>query len=161
MSDAEVMGKVLDIVGSDVDWTMSSLAATLASAGWEPGGRVREPFPTWWSLGGVDSNLVDMEGEVFWELTFEQWDPDEYPDLDHDGLENLARPRIDALRDLFEQHADSDWAPGEIPPNEDSYPLGYHHGWHSARLSVEIGSLMQDSGLPLCTVIRIYNHPKS
>jgi len=102
---------------------------------------------------GVDWEEV---GPV-WEIAFGQWDPDDHPDLGYDELEELATPGIDALRDLFEQRADDRWQPGEILREDDDFPFGYHHGWHRGTVSVEIGAVVHDNGLPLMVVLRAYD----
>jgi hypothetical protein len=107
-------------------------------------------------LGLLQSDAGWTEAGLVEEVAFAQWDPDDHPDLGYDELEELARPRIDALRDLFEQRADSRWQPGAIWEDED-YPAGYRHGWHSGTLSVEIGAVVHDNGLPLMVLLRAYN----
>ncbi|ANZ35443.1 hypothetical protein BBK82_04475 [Lentzea guizhouensis] len=95
---------------------------------------------------GVEEGLVI-------EVAFDQWDPDDHPDLDYDDLEELAKPRIDELRDAFVQRADDRWRSAEVPQDED-FPFGYHHGWRRGSLAVAIGAVVHDNGLPLMVLLR-------
>jgi hypothetical protein len=108
-------------------------------------------------LGLLQSDVDWTEAGLIEDVVFEQWDPDDHPDLDYDELEELARPRIDALRDLFVQRMDGQWQPGAIPQDDEDYPARYHHGWHRGTLSVEIGAVVHDNGLPLMVLLRAYN----
>lgn len=162
MNDAEVIDGVLAVLQSGADWTAENLAARLGGAGWRPHLPEGASSPTGWDIGEVRSAVEgDDEDGLRWVVSFEEWDPDDYPDLCNDELEALAKPRADALRDLFAQRADATWQPGEIPVPDDGCPLGCHHGWHNDALSVEIGALQYDGGLPVMTVLRAYANPKS
>lgn len=161
MNDAEVINEVFGVHQSGVDWTPENLAAQLERTGWRPYLPAGAAAPTGWDIGDVRS-AVELQGDgLFWVIEFESWDPDEHPELDHEELEGLAKPRVDALRDLFAERADATWQPGEISVEDDGSPCGYHHGWHNDVLSVEIGALLYDNGLPVMTVLRAYGNPKS
>lgn len=144
MTDAEVLDQVLGLLRSHVDWTQAGLA-----------GAVRDV-----DLGDVTSSVADHEGTIVWELTFELWELDLDDDErgDYEQLEALARPRMDALRELFEQRAEG-WLPGAIPVAEldEWYPYDYAKGWHTAARSVQIGYTIHDNGLPLMVQLRAYD----
>ena len=144
MTDAEVLDQVLGLLRSDVDWTEAGLAGAVENL----------------DLGEVTSSVGDHEGTIVWELTFELWelDLDDEDRSDYEQLEALAKPRMDALRELFEQRAEG-WRPGAIsvPELEEWYPYGYVRGWHNGALSVQIGYMVHDNGLPLMVQLRAYN----
>lgn len=144
MTDAEVLDQVLGLLRSRVEWTEAGLARATAEV----------------DLGDVVSSVADHEGTVVWELTFELWelDLDDEDHSDYERLEALARPRLDALRELFEQRA-PDWRQGAIPVTEldEWYPYGYVRGWHTDALSAQIGYQVQDNGLPLMVQLRAYD----
>lgn len=149
MSDADVLDEVLGLVEADLDWTEENLNKALESTGW--------------CFSGVTSHVGDYEGTVVWELTFELWelDLDDEDQSDYEQLEALAKPRMDALRELFAQRA-SHWLPGAIsvPYLDEWEPFGYSRGWHTGTRSVEIGYMIQDNGLPLMVQLRAYENPK-
>lgn len=145
MSDADVIDEVLDLAGVQ-PWTEDNLNKTLESAGW--------------CFSGVTSRVGEYdEGIVVWELTFELWelDLDDEDQSDYEQLEALAKPRMDALRELFEQRA-SGWEPGAITNAhlDEWEPFGYSRGWHRGERSVEIGYMIHDNGLPLMVQLRVY-----
>jgi len=144
LTDAEVLDQVLGLLRSRVEWTEAGLARALAQV----------------ELGGVASSVADHEGTIVWELTFELWelDPDAEDRGDYERLEALARPRLDALRELFERQA-PDWRQGALPAAEldEWYPYGYVRGWHTDALSVQIGHQVHDNGLPLMVQLRAYS----
>ncbi|MET9232152.1 hypothetical protein [Lentzea sp. NPDC003310] len=146
MTDAEVLDQVLGLLRSDVEWTETGLARAATDL----------------DLGEVTSTVADHDGTIVWELTFELWelDLDDERHSDYERLEELARPRLDALRELFEHRA-AGWLPGALPVHEldEWYPYGYVRGWHSGARSVQIGYQVHDNGLPLMVQLRAYATP--
>ncbi|MFD5830511.1 hypothetical protein [Lentzea sp. NPDC060358] len=144
MSDAAVLDQVLRLLRSGQDWTEAGLAA--ATAGLD--------------LGEVISSVDDHEGTTVWELTFAQWelDLDDEDRGDYERLEALAKPRLDALQELFEARAHG-WLPGaaEVAELEEWYPYGHVRGWRTDALSVQIGCTVEDNGLPLMVRLRAYD----
>ncbi|MDX8052966.1 hypothetical protein SK571_26620 [Lentzea sp. BCCO 10_0798] len=144
MSDADVVDQVLGLVRSHEDWTKAGLAGAVQDL----------------DLGGVTSSVDEVEGTIVRELTFELWelDLDDEEHRDYEQLEALARPRMDALRELFEHRAEG-WRPGAISVAEldEWYPYGYVAGWHTAARSVQIGCAVHDNGLPLMVQLRAYD----
>jgi len=164
VSDAATIDQVVGLLRSDVDWTKAGLVEALSRAGWQSDGKERPPdYPVWRSFGEVHSSVSEFEETVVWELTFELWelDLDDEDRSDYEQLEALAKPRMDALRELFAQRA-TDWLPGAIsvPELDEWYPYVDSHGWHTDTLSVETGYLIHDNGLPLMLSLRAYQNPK-